>query len=267
MIRNSVGFGGMNTKDDVELVQRPLNAYIEGRKAPHLKPLKVDAKCGHKTIAAIKSFQITMRAMAVPDGRIDANGKTIRALAKFQTAKRIETHVGVVSDPRTLKTREQTAKAYGGISESKTWTNASKYLSLYTVDPTIFNDPDYNWINIYDPSKRKLKAFYCHKAMHPFLSDALANLRANKVLSELKEFGGCHNVRAARGTKYWSAHSWALAIDVNVTENGLGVQPKLSAKFVDSFKRAGFGWGGEYKRKDGMHFTIAGFDMPNGESD
>lgn len=208
-----------------------------------------------------------MRAMATPDGRVDANGKTIKALARFRQGIAKDVPLGLTTDPRTLKTREQTAKAYGGISGSKVWENASKYLALYTIDSNIFNDPDYNWINIYDPNKPKLKAFWCHKAMHPFLSKALANLKANKLLSELKEFGGCHNVRATEGTKYWSAHSWALAIDVNVNENGLGVQPKLSAKFVESFKSAGFGWGGEYKRKDGMHFTIAGFDMPKGERD
>lgn len=266
MIKGSVGFGGANKKADVELVQTLLNAYIKDQNPTHLRELKVDGICMHKTIDAIKAFQIHVRAMASPDGRVDVNGKTIKALSKFQKDKPKEL-IFAVTDPRKLKTREETAKAYGGISDSKVWKNAGMYLALYTLDPLIFNDPDYNCINIYDPSKSKLKGFWCHKAMHPFLAEAFKNLKSNKVLSELKEFGGCHNVRATRGTKYWSAHSWALAIDVNVTENGLGVAPKLTAKFVECFKKAGFGWGGEYTRKDGMHFTIAGFDMPKGERD
>lgn len=266
MIKESVGFGGANKKPDVELIQTLLNAYIRNQTHTHLRELKIDGVCLHKTVEAIRSFQTNIRAMASPDGRIDVNGKTIKALSKFQR-NQFKEPILIGADPRKLKTREEIAKAYGGISDAKIWKNANKYLSLYTIDPIIFNDPDYNCINIYNPSKNKLKEFWCHKAMHPFLDEAFKNLKSNKLLSELKEFGGCHNVRATRGTKYWSAHSWALAIDINVTENGLGVAPKLSAKFVECFKKAGFGWGGEYTRKDGMHFTIAGFDMPKGERD
>ena len=98
--------------------------------------------------------------------------------------------------------------------------------------------------------------------MHSFLKSALKNLSDRGLLSELKEYGGCYSIRATRGTTKWSAHSWALAIDLNMSENGLGKTPKLSKEFVKCFTDAGFGWGGDYSRKDGMHFTIAGFDMP-----
>lgn len=268
MISNSVGFGMENKKEDVELVQTLLNKYISSQKTPCLMKLEVDGKCGHKTITAIKFFQIDIRAMANPDGRVDMNGKTIRALSRYQTNVLLKKAALIdVTDPRKLKTREQTAEAYGGISNTKIWANANKFLAVYNIDSEILNDPSFHCIEIYTPGKRKLKSFSCHVAMHPFLSKAFANLKSNKLLSELKEFGGCHSIRATRGANYWSAHSWGLAIDVNVSENGLGVEPKLSKKFVESFKDAGFGWGGEYKRKDGMHFTIAGFDMPKGERD
>lgn len=267
MIKNSVGFGGANKKEDVIIVQMLLNDYIDNQKITRLRKLEVDGICLHATLAAIRDFQVNIRTMANPDGRVDANGKTIKALLKFQKNGPKEPGLIAVTDPRKFKTREQTAEAYGGISNTKIWANASKYLAVYNIDSEILNDPSFHCIEIYTPGKRKLKSFSCHVAMHPFLSKAFVNLKSNKILSELKEFGGCHSIRATRGANYWSAHSWGLAIDVNVSENGLGVEPTLSKKFVGSFKDAGFGWGGEYKRKDGMHFTIAGFDMPKGERD
>jgi len=47
-----------------------------------------------------------------------------------------------------------------------------------------------------------------------------------------------------------------------MTGNGLGKIPSMSKEFAECFIDAGFGWGGKYSRKDGMHFAIAGFDMP-----
>ena len=48
-----------------------------------------------------------------------------------------------------------------------------------------------------------------------------------------------------------------------MTGNGLGEKPTMPSDFVACFTDAGFGWGGNYSsRKDGMHFTIAGFDIP-----
>jgi hypothetical protein len=47
-----------------------------------------------------------------------------------------------------------------------------------------------------------------------------------------------------------------MAIDVNAFENGLGKKPKLSAGFVKCFTDAGFVWGGNFARLDGMHFEL-----------
>ncbi len=166
------------------------------------------------------------------------------------------------TDPRQLKTRAAVAEVYGAISAEKVWARQSEFLQAYAIPASIANDKNYNWVNTYDPKKRKVSKVWCHKAMHSFLDKALANLQARGLLADLKEYGGCHAIRATRGTTNWSAHSWALAIDLNMTGNGLGETPKMSAEFAKCFTDADFGWGGNYSRKDGMHFTLAGFDMP-----
>ena len=111
------------------------------------------------------------------------------------------------------------------------------------------------------------KRIYCNKAMIAPLTAAFKNLIDRGCVDELKTWDGCYNFRPIRGyekkwaatkdVKYLSVHSWAGAFDVNAFENGLGVVPKLSEQFVKCIKDAGFDWGGDFKRKDGMHFQLA----------
>jgi hypothetical protein len=118
------------------------------------------------------------------------------------------------------------------------------------------------------------KKIYCNKDLIEPLSIAFANLINNRVVDELKTWDGCYNFRPIRGreavynkllnsgdlensVKYLSIHSWGCAVDVNAFENGLGVTPKLSEEFVKCFTDAGFDWGGNFKRLDGMHFQLA----------
>jgi hypothetical protein len=118
------------------------------------------------------------------------------------------------------------------------------------------------------------KRIYCHPDLVGPLSAAFKNLISTGSVKELKTWDGCYNVRPIRGyekryqtlvnggrddlaMKYLSTHAWGLAIDVNAFENGLGKKPKLSKKFVKCFKDAGFVWGGDFKRMDGMHFELA----------
>jgi hypothetical protein len=101
------------------------------------------------------------------------------------------------------------------------------------------------------------KRIYCNKDMVQPLAVAFNNLILRCFVNELKTWDGCFNIRKKRGLQSMSLHSWGLAIDVNAFENGLGKEPKLSPGFVKCFTDAGFEWGGNWKRKDGMHFELA----------
>ncbi len=63
----SVGLGGQNRPEDVQVVQALL-------KASGLDPGSIDGLCGPATIAALRQFQ--GRFLQAPDGRVDPNGRT-----------------------------------------------------------------------------------------------------------------------------------------------------------------------------------------------
>jgi len=101
------------------------------------------------------------------------------------------------------------------------------------------------------------KRLYCNKDIVAPLTAAFKALIDSGKVSELKTFDGCFNIRYQRGSRTAaSLHSWGLAIDVNAAWNGLGKEPQLSPDFVKCFTDNGFKWGGEFKRKDGMHFEL-----------
>lgn len=101
------------------------------------------------------------------------------------------------------------------------------------------------------------KRLYCNKDIVGPLRVAFSNLITRKLVGELKTFDGCFNIRKQRGATSQSLHSWGIAIDVNAAWNGLGVQPVLSSQFVQCFTDAGFDWGGNWQRLDGMHFQLS----------
>jgi len=101
------------------------------------------------------------------------------------------------------------------------------------------------------------KKLYCNRAMVGPLSIAFRNLIERGLVTELKTFDGCFNIRKKRGLNSQSLHSWGIAVDLNAFENQLNQYPKLSDEFVKCFTDAGFDWGGSWARKDGMHFQLA----------
>lgn len=100
------------------------------------------------------------------------------------------------------------------------------------------------------------KKLYCNKDIIDPLMAAFINLINRNKVEELKTFDGCFNIRKKRGLNSMSLHSWGIAIDVNAAWNGLHKKPVLTPEFVKCFTDAGFDWGGNWTRLDGMHFQL-----------
>ena len=100
-----------------------------------------------------------------------------------------------------------------------------------------------------------------HKLAAPQLLGAMQEIEEAGLLGDLRTFGGTYVLRFIRGsTKTLSNHAFAVALDFNMEQNGLGKQPALVGekgtlrRIVSIFERFGFFWGGWYRsRKDGMH--------------
>jgi len=53
-----------------------------------------------------------------------------------------------------------------------------------------------------------------------------------------------------------SMHAWALAFDINPSDNAPGTKGNVPLIVVDSFKACGFIWGGDWSNLDPMHFEL-----------
>ena len=76
-IHASVGRGGVNRSDDVQVVQELLNQALRSS----LPQLTSDGQIGSKTIEAIEAFQKEVVKLKRPDGLISPEGRTFAALA------------------------------------------------------------------------------------------------------------------------------------------------------------------------------------------
>ncbi len=78
-ISASVGRGGINRAADVKTVQVLLNLNLA--KLIASVPLAVDGRMGKKTTDAIEAFQARVLSMTGPDGKVEPEGATLKALA------------------------------------------------------------------------------------------------------------------------------------------------------------------------------------------
>lgn len=101
------------------------------------------------------------------------------------------------------------------------------------------------------------KKIYCNKDLIAPLKTAFQNIIGQGLIGELRTWDGCFNIRKKRGAATASLHSWGIAVDINAAWNGFGKQPTMSPALVACFKDAGFDWGGEWSKPDGMHFQLS----------
>jgi hypothetical protein len=71
-------------------------------------------------------------------------------------------------------------------------------------------------------------------------------------------FGGCFAFRPKRTGVKLSAHSWGIAIDLNIVNNAQGSPGDTDTGLIDIFRENGFEWGGDWSGKthDPMHFQF-----------
>jgi lipoprotein-anchoring transpeptidase ErfK/SrfK len=98
-IRGSVGDGGKNATGDVRTIQGALNRIADPSWGN--ARFATDGKPSPSFFSAIRGFQQSFGA-SKPDGRVDPNGKTFRALAKQSNVKRLVVYLA----SQTIEARE-----------------------------------------------------------------------------------------------------------------------------------------------------------------
>ena len=100
-----------------------------------------------------------------------------------------------------------------------------------------------------------------HRLIVPQFLAFWAAVEREGLLHLVKSWGGTYVLRKIRRREALSNHAYAVAFDMNMKENGLGVVPALVGRegevrrLVPLAMAYGFFWGGHYRnRKDGMHF-------------
>lgn len=111
--------------------------------------------------------------------------------------------------------------------------------------------------------------FSCVNGAHCALARVSSELDFNPELCKyLRDIGGTFNWRFIRGTTRMSAHSFGIAIDINVSCSNywqwdcgcqieqalLTYRNRIPRVIVDAFERNGFIWGGKWYHYDTMHF-------------
>lgn len=150
-----------------------------------------------------------------------------------------------------VKTEEQARLRYGNI-ENGIWKDETKWMKIHTM-PEWFKNQVVN-----TATGKSCSRIYMNKDMIAPFDLALSLIKKRNLCSELKSFDGCFMIRDIRGVPgKLSTHSYGLSVDINAKENGLGKEPQFSPELVKCFTDAGFVWGGNFKRKDGMHFQFS----------
>ncbi len=104
----------------------------------------------------------------------------------------------------------------------------------------------------------------CNKAIFPQLKAALAEIVNQGLAKEIHadEYAGCYYPRFIAGSTTLSNHSFGLALDFNVPGNLRGTVGEMDRDVVAIFKYWGFGWGGDWRYTDPMHFELNEIKRP-----
>jgi hypothetical protein len=120
--------------------------------------------------------------------------------------------------------------------------------------------PDPAWVSSHITTEVVpiLGAVTCNRAIFPQLKAALAEIVTRGLAKEIhpNEYAGCYYPRFIAGSTQLSNHAFGLALDLNVPGNQRGTVGQINREVVAIFKTWGFGWGGDWRYTDPMHFEL-----------
>ncbi len=120
--------------------------------------------------------------------------------------------------------------------------------------------PDPAWVRarIMTDTVPLLGRVTCNKAIFPQLRAALTEIAQRGLGDEIhpEEYAGCYYPRFIAGSTKLSNHSFGTALDLNTPGNQRGTVGEMDRTVVAIFKKWGFGWGGDWRYTDPMHFEL-----------
>jgi hypothetical protein len=120
-----------------------------------------------------------------------------------------------------------------------------------------FISEEFPWVKNVTVFGKQWNKIFINKDFRKKLTVAFTNLEKAGLHTEIKTFDGCYVIRNVRGRKSFSLHSWGMAVDFNAEYERLGQeQTNWSGQFIAIMKAAGIYWGGDWRRKDPMHFAL-----------
>lgn len=194
---------------------------------------KVDGIFGNKTKEAVIAFQIT--------SKLNADG-VVGPITWEKLFPGSSPHIPDLVVPRS---RDELYKVFGDPLDSGYW----KAYGGFCETP-----PELNHVFTYQKDEKN--GFWCNKLLIPFFQSVYRAIVHADLSAKLHSFDGCYNLRYTRGAKNLSMHSWGIAVDHNAKTNPLGADGDMDSEVVELFESEGFYWGGNFKRKDPMHFEF-----------
>jgi hypothetical protein len=99
----------------------------------------------------------------------------------------------------------------------------------------------------------------CHRTVVDMLTGAMTEL-VDTGLAHLVEpggFAGCWFPRFISSRVGVSRHAWGAAVDINASSNPVGSSGNQDRRLIETMRRWGFTWGGDWLVPDPMHFEFA----------
>jgi len=134
----------------------------------------------------------------------------------------------------------------------------------FAVDAAFAIDEAWIDVNIVEVNIPRLGSLRCHRAVVPYLQNAVAELVDMRIgwmihREDTEQFGGCFEEDlGVVGTRSLTPHAWGAALSINPSSNPPGEPARLNSRLAEVIAGWGFRWDTSIS---GGYFEWRGFDF------